>query len=381
MHQEATAMFNVEDMDAWYDACVTHLGTPPMVALFDRRVVVPVEYVAERLSQSGRRVSAERVRSFVTKRWISLLPGATDGTGASVDGIPLYAVDRLEQYIGLSEEGITDEELAAHAEFEEWVVDECCTGDDLQYIDDDIDQLIADAEAEGVALRAAARDPDADDFPSSSAETNRDPFIGVLTERINRVEINLQYLRGLDRAALSETGLKKLERYAYRVRMRNEMIRVQLVQLEYEKMRDGWSFFVELQHSIELRGSEYTQGPTRPNWASTLRHPLATEKPARLPIRVPGFVLRGDQITPVRTLTPDAYRALWEAADLDEYLSVLKLVWSEKECPNCRQRLPKGAADQRVYCSSACANAARQARYRAQNPEAVKRSQNRWRRA
>ncbi len=356
-------------IDEMYTACIEVTGSPPSLLIFDQRALLPLADVAAQLSSAAWEVTADQVRTFAAKGWVKVLPGAVDPTGSDFPGLPLYAIDRLRHYQTLAAAGVGDAELAGHAEQEDWVIENICTTDDLAYVDDDVDQLIAFYEAQ-VACIAAAFPPGE---PGGDASEVRDRL--VETERA------LARLRRINRTAMSDVLQREIGISAHRARWVNEMIRVQMIARHYDQMHAGWSFFVNLQQTVHIENGVDLSTPERPNWASTLRHPLVTEQPARVPIRVPGFVLRGDRVQPTRTLAPDEYRALWEAADLDEYLEVLRLVWSEKECPHCHLRLPKDASNQRVYCSSACANAARQARYRAQNPEAVKRSQNRWRRA
>lgn len=367
-------------IDNFYDACIEQTGNPPMTALFDRRVLVPLDYVAERLSEPAREITADQVRTFAGKGWVTILPDKSDPTRPLVPSLPLYAIDRLKQYIALSAAGVPDAELTAHAEFEEWLIDAFCVDGDLAYIDDDIDQLIDDVEAEIAMLSGDIHRGSVMLFhPQDGAGGSNDA--NLMEKRLRNAERNRQYLRGLDRGSLSSDQRRRLSRFAHRVRARNEMIRVSLLQAEYERMNAGWSFFVEFTHSVHIVGGTEDRSPDRPSWASTLLRPLVTEEAGRLPIRVPGFVLRDDGVQPTRTLTPDEYRTLWDAADLDQYLEVVRAIWSEKACPHCGQRLSITATDQRVYCSRACSNAARQARYRALHPDAVKRSQNRWRRA
>lgn len=372
---------DTETIDHFYDACIEHTGQPPMVALYDRTVLVPLDYLADRLSEPEREVTAEQVRAFAGKRWVTILHDSGDPTTAPVPSLPLYAIDRLKAYLSLSAASVSDAELAAHAEYEEWMIDALFGPDgDLAYVKDDLDLLIADADETIELMSAGLRREGGTGVLLADGE---DPKAAerVMEQRLRSAERNRRYLLGLDRDSMSEAQRQRIGRFAHRVRSRNEMIRVILLQPEYERMREGWSFFINLTHETLVMGDVVERSPSRPSWESTLVLPLVNEDTVRLPIRVPGFILRDDTIHTTRTLTPDEYRTLWEAADLDRYLAVVREVWSERACPQCRKRLPRTAADQRVYCSRTCSNAARQAKWRTLNPDAAKRAQNRWRRA
>ena len=97
------------------------------------------------------------------------------------------------------------------------------------------------------------------------------------------------------------------------------------------------------------------------------------------PIRVPGFILRADQITPLRTLRPTEYQQLWHDHDLDGYLHSLSEIRGERRCLNCLVSLSADDAERKLYCSERCRNTVKQRRYRERNPDAVKLAQQRYR--
>ena len=53
-------------------------------------------------------------------------------------------------YLGLQRQGYASEELRDFAEREEWLIDKCLTTEalELEYLDDDLDQLVMNARAE-----------------------------------------------------------------------------------------------------------------------------------------------------------------------------------------------------------------------------------------
>jgi hypothetical protein len=86
--------------------------------------------------------------------------------------------------------------------------------------------------------------------------------------------------------------------------------------------------------------------------------------------------LRGELVTPTRTLRPGAYAAQWKQLDIDEYLKVWAEMRGERRCLSCSVMLPPGN-DRRCSCSEKCRTAARQRRFHERNPEAVERAQKR----
>ena len=93
------------------------------------------------------------------------------------------------------------------------------------------------------------------------------------------------------------------------------------------------------------------------------------------PLRVPGFLLKGEQILSTRTLRPGQYAELWKAYDLDVYLETWARLHGERRCLNCFAPLPSVTAGARRFCSEKCRNATKQRRFRERNPEAAERAQ------
>lgn len=72
--------------------------------------------------------------------WFPLLKGA--GFNANEDGAPLYAPSRIGLLARLERDGWCKDELRLVASHEEWLIDNCLAGDEMPYLDDDLETLI-----------------------------------------------------------------------------------------------------------------------------------------------------------------------------------------------------------------------------------------------
>jgi predicted nucleic acid-binding Zn ribbon protein len=176
---------------------------------------------------------------------------------------------------------------------------------------------------------------------------------------------------------IPETKRDRIARLAYRARFVSEWIRVDTVQGDRSKALVGYSPFVHCSSSSWSQSDGFKGGPIL--WRQTLQAAAAYGTASEIaPIRVPGFILRGEQVVPTRTLRPTEYTQLWKERNLDAYLECVSEMLGERRCLNCFAALPATAGQHQRFCSERCRNAAKQRRYRERNPEAVQRAQQRY---
>lgn len=167
-----------------------------------------------------------------------------------------------------------------------------------------------------------------------------------------------------------------IEKTAFRARAVNEFIRLSQVEMERSKVIAGFSPFVCC-NSSKWSTEEGFRGD-RIEWKYTIKATMAqTDSGVEPPIRIPGFLLRGDHIIPARTLRPAEYGNLWKERDLEGYPKSWAELHEERCCLNCFAPLAESDVRKR-FCGEKCRNAAKQRRFRERNPESVEQIQKRY---
>jgi hypothetical protein len=190
--------------------------------------------------------------------------------------------------------------------------------------------------------------------------------------------------RALDRfkslrvKTLTEDGRNRIAKFAFRTRASNEFTRLMFLNQHRARLEAGYSpsvMFSSESYATLLGG--FTGNGVQ--WDQTIEAAMSHfEEQEQPPIRVPGFLLRGASIASTTTLTPQEYRSRWEEHRLDEYLQTWARLHGERRCLHCLQPLPNDADAGRRYCGERCRNAARQRRFRQQNPAAADRARKRY---
>jgi hypothetical protein len=352
-------VIDLEKIDALYEVG-RRTGTTLGTDLFNKRVLVPMPILLDLVgTQTGKALSEQELRNHAGDGWFPRLREADGGTGA-----PLYVVERIKLLLNLRAAGWTADELRLVAEHEELLIDEVLTTDGLEYVDDDVDQVIHFTESQIEAHRDTAERGD-----------------GEAVQRVAKSERDLKWLRPLRGQSMAANIAAAIEKAAFRVRVSNESLRVWILEVDRAKLRSGYSPYVDLRRSQTTPGKQ----PDNPAlefrgegifWESTIRQAVAHARDsAALPIRVPGFVLWGGLITSARTLRPAEYASFWNDHDIDGYLKAWALLHGEKRCLNCHGPLSPASNERKRFCGDKCRNAAKQRRFRERNPEAVERAQ------
>jgi hypothetical protein len=339
---------------------------PLQFAIFDKRVLLPLDQLPDAvLHEAQEHITEEELRTRASQGWFPLLP--RDGTDDEL-GSPLYAPSRIGMLLKLQRDGYTTDELESVARWEESLIDDLLTVGDMAYFDDDLDTLIAFAEACVIAVE------------NSFTADSHGRRTSLPQEEMDSAHRRLAFFRRLRaEGGIPEHRREHFHKSAYRVRCVTEGVRLELLHNDRAKIRCGYSPFVM------ARRTEYSNLPSFKEanvvvksilWPQTVNAALAhSESRSPVPIRVPGFVLHGERVVPTKTLRPSDYAARWNDSDLDDYLQAWASATGEHRCLNCFDALD----DQRKkFCNDKCRNAAKQRRYRERNPEAAARAQQRY---
>jgi hypothetical protein len=181
-----------------------------------------------------------------------------------------------------------------------------------------------------------------------------------------RMRLAGAYLERLRTGTLSERGLEKLARVAYRIRARDEGIRLMLFEHDRAVVRARCSPWIVFKERRWDEHNEFTFKGIM--WDATVREPAFDEE-GILPIRLPRMVLRDDEVTLTKVSTPHEYERLWREYQIDDYFRARAKVRSERICQHCLKPLPEGAKPTKLYCTEACRSAAKMQRFRQNSPD------------
>ena len=379
----------VEVFGKMYDDARAELGTfGGFGSRFDDENLVPRDAVADAINTIGElSVDAPTVERWAEQRWFHWrpLPGAETGVQF---GVPVYVIDRLVMFEGLAREGWTDAELTAYAEFEDaWV--ETIVLDEhvpmLQDHDEGLAAVKAMVEIDYAALtnEAIIRRP-ADDRPEDWFGGSRSGALADLSDdrfrtRLERVARLRESLNESGWRGVSQTLAEALRRRAYIGAHWEEMVNVCLLEGERRPLRLGVSWFVAPADTFMRGPMSFAEalgvgdaGPWlesfQPDWKSTLRRPWTDDDGVELPIRLPGVILNEGRPMLTGAANPTAYAEIYRRWEIGSYIERHAEMVGARRCPHCHA--PVAGAAKKVYCSTECSHAARQARVREKQQEA-----------
>jgi hypothetical protein len=374
----------IETVDKMFEA-EQQFGIPIVFAHFDRRALLSLEQVAREVEQvTGEPLTLEDLTSMGARGWIPILSNANDMTAGI--GLPLYTSSRIVLLLKLEHNGFPASELRALAKWEEATIDEVLTADDLAYLDDDLEIVIR--YMRDMFLLAEEQGKDTITIDSSGMAVPRDQF-----------ERKIQRYEQFQVEGIPETHKRLVAKMAFRLRAVNEMVRFELLDMHRAMIRAGYSPFLVCHSKWRSRDQVFlftepgAMPPTAPAraarvsddnfifssqaiyWKETIEAAVAYGEEDLPTIRVPGFLLRGDEIVSIQTLTPRDYERLWKEHDLNRYLLEWSAIRGERRCLNCLSKLPVCPSNRRMYCSEKCRNALKQKRHRLTNPESIFKAQ------
>lgn len=321
---------------------------------FNKKVLVPLSMLPEMVeNETGMAMTEAELRELSEQGWFPILDGC-EGEG----GVPLYVPSRIKLLVELRGYGWGPEELRLVADSEEQVIDNILAADELAYLDDDVDTLVLYVKSRIDVL---------------------DDATGALTveraEELERLRKQLARFEALVGQELPERTRASVEKMAFRVRATHDVTRLWLLEHDRGKLRAGFSPLVQCRKSHwSLDDGFQGEGVM---WDLAISAAIAhgrdlSDEP---PLRVPGFLLKGEQILSIRTLRPGQYAELWKAHDLDVYLETWARLHGERRCLNCFTALPSDTVGTKRFCSDKCRNATKQRRFRERNPEGAERAQ------
>jgi hypothetical protein len=374
----------LETVDKMFEA-EQRFGIPIVFAHFDRRALLSFEQVAREVEQpTGELPTLEDLTGMGARGWIPILSNANDMAAGL--GLPLYTSSRSVLLLKLERHGFPASELHALAKWEEATIDEVLTGDDLAYVDDDLEIVIR--YMKDMLLQGDERGKDTTTIDSSGMAVPRDQF-----------ERKIQRYERFQAEGIPETHKRLIAKMAFRLRAVNEMVRFELLDMHRAMIRAGYSPFLVCTSKWRSRDQAFlftdsgVVPPTAPEraarvpdnnfifsgqviyWKETIEVAVAHAEEDIPTIRVPGFLLRGDEIASTQTLTPRDYERLWKEHDLNRYLLEWSAIRGERRCLNCLSKLPVCPSNRRMYCGEKCRNALKQKRHRLTNPEAIFKAQ------
>src|SRR5262249_30665531 len=163
---------------------------------------------------------------------------------------------------------------------------------------------------------------------------------------------------------------------AYRIRFRDELVRAWQITDSRAVLRAGFSPWVMFREKRWDEDHVFTFKGI--NWPMTVREPALDENDEPLPIRLPGIVIRDEQIALTKVSTPREYERLWREYLLEEFFQARAQVRQERICQHCLKALPEGTKPTKLYCSDTCRSAAKMQRFRQNSPDKHLRIQERY---
>lgn len=353
-------MIDVDVVDGWFEASKTLPGGPARFAVFDRNALFTLDQLVEATAcETGETCTIEFLQKKAAEGWFPLLPRPCrpDELGA-----PMYVPSRVGVFLQLERARWSNAELRLAAYLEEATIDAVTTETD--YSDDDLEVLEAHLADRVEGLKGSKR-WDKDGHPVD------------LAPEITKDEKTLAVVRKWRRDGIPESRREVVSKYAYRVRARNEMVTLMMVESDRAKLRAGYSPTVHFrEHQI---GPDATFDPAHIEWEGSIRHAAAHADPPASPLlRVDGFLLNGDKIVSTRTMTPREYEQTWERQRVSDYLHTWARLQGERRCLHCLSPLPPDSKGSRQFCDDKCRNAEKMRRHRSNNPEAVLRAQEKY---
>jgi hypothetical protein len=355
-------MLDVEMLDRAYEALKISRELPIWMGIFDKRLLMPLVLLAKCVAMEGETVTAEKLSAWLEAGLYPVFPREEEPGEL---GFPRYVPSRIAVLLRLERAGWTMPELRRVAEMEDWTIDECLSTDEFAYEDDDVRLLSNEIQRrlvqDGELLAYLEADPRPARLPSY---WRSNVTASELREQRAKLERNLARITA---PQLTEARREWIARIAFRTRAANDLVRLDVLVGERARLEQGispWLIFRSGGRNVD--GEHWFKEIV---WDWTLRGPVDDADDEPLPIRLPGVILRGDDITLTRASTPHEYERLWREYRLDEYFRVRAKVRDERICQHCLKPLPEDAKATKHYCSHTCRSAAKMQRFRQNSPD------------
>ena len=341
-------------LDYMYDLTLAIHGTPLTTGICDRTLLLPLSKLPEMVkTETDEDLPQERLGSLVSAGWIPDLKVA----GTVESGFAMYAPSRIGLFLHLERAGYDAPELRSLAEYEEGFIDAILVNEEAPYLDDDRELLLCSwrSQIEQTDNQLRFR-REHGDVPAEE-ESN-------LLEELEQVKRSVAFLERRPLESMTRELREKTARMAFRVRARDELTRVMMLDHERAVIRAGYTPYL-IFDGVQHYGGDGSMPPVTgpPNWDHSLHEPWASDD--GVSIRLPGLRITGDQMTFSPPLKPSVYGLRWREYDLDGYLRARAGLVGERTCPSCHRKLGADAPADRRYCSGECRTNAKMQRYRA----------------
>jgi hypothetical protein len=341
-------------LDYMYELTLAVHGTPLTTGICDRSLLLPLSKLVEMVkTETDEDLPVDRLGSLVSAGWIPDLKFAD----TLESGFAMYAPSRVGLFLHLERLGYDATELRSLADYEEGFIDAILVNEEAPYLDDDRDLLLCSWRSQIDQTQNQLRFRREYGGISTEEEAN-------LLDEIEQAERSVSFLERRPLESMSKELREKIARIAFRVRARDELMRVMMLDHERAVMRAGYTPYL-IFDGVQHYGGDGSKPPVTgpPNWDHSLYEPWASDE--GVSIRLPGLRIAGDQMTFSPPLKPSEYGLRWREFDLDGYLRVRARLVGERACPYCHRKLAADAPADRRYCSSECRTNAKMQRYRA----------------
>lgn len=341
-------MLDNDLLDQLYDDELKATGDSPFyMALFDKRVLLPITQLPDSVvNETGEVLSAERAASLVQEGWI---PGICSVESRGL-GFPLYVPSRVGLLLHLERDGWSAPELAAIAEQEEALIDDILVAEDTPYEDDDVLTVIGayqdqvdEYERQLAWLDESVRRAWSDIQPAGAEDA------AGISSHLEGLHKALRLLRAKPWEAMSEALRGRIRRAAFKIRFNHEYVRLLLISEDRATIAQGYSFFIQFDgyKSNGLRPQDFAFEQI--NWQRTLKSGWLTGEDDALPIRLPGLVIRNDEVTQIHRLIPSEYGELWKRYDLEAYFKHFAKREGQRICERCLRPLGHSSVPRKKY--------------------------------
>jgi hypothetical protein len=343
-------------------------GVPPLIASFDRRVLYPIDMVPHMLEcETGETLDPSRINELAERGWFSLL--VSDHTGEAVTGVPQYVLSRIGLFLKLEKRGYRDAELRAFTDYEDAMVEDIYTTDELAYEDDDLVLLLNIYGAQAEILENSIRviddpkwQPESGGWRSGGDRATYENELRVLRRSINTLE-------SYTKRGIPPGEERRVAKAAFHVRWWDEFVRISMTEQDRQPLEAGYSFFIMFDRSATQSWPppEKYVPPGAIDWPATLRRPWVAESDPQI-IRLPGLVVEDGDVRLLGSANPTRYQELWREYDLEGMHRARAEALEQTLCLHCFDELPKPVNPRKKFCSESCRNAAKQKRFRERRP-------------
>ena len=365
-------MLDPSHLDAMFDAAVKLTGTAPSSDLMNPRVLFPLSVLPTAVErETGHKVSLEAVETMASDAWFRVHEGAGEAGGEP--GVLMIVPSRVGLLLDLRAGRWEASELSATARYEDEMIEWIYTSEELEYPESPqallVQECLNDAEMIDLDIRRLEGGGDFEQarrfVAGRGLQVSSPKELPLIAERMRR---RASFYRELDWEALPLDRRRPYERAAFGIAIRDDWVRLQMLEADRSKVRAGFSIFMTLHQ--ESWGEECGFAGSDVMWDTVVQSPWLLEQDEPR-VRVPGAILEGMEVRLTESPSPAEYDRLFREFRLDRYFERWAAITKSRVCQHCYRPLPPETDARRRYCDDACRNSAKQRRYRERHPDRV----------